>query len=63
MSELLLKLNICLIVVTVGRHVVDVGSSVFIVDNDFAIFIMTIFQLLYKKKVCVASDITYGGCR
>ena len=63
MFKLLLKLNICLIVVAVGRHVIDVGFSIFIVDDDFTIFIMAILQLLYEKKVCVASDITCGGCR
>ena len=42
MPELLLKLNVGLIVIAVGGHVVDVRSSIFIVDDDPAIFIVTI---------------------
>ena len=42
MSELLLKLNIGLVVIAVGRHVVNARSSIFVIDDDFAIFITTI---------------------
>ena len=63
MSKLLLELDIGLVIVVVGRHVVDVMSSVFIIDDDFAIFITAIFQLLYKEEVHVAPDIAYGGGR
>lgn len=42
MSELLLKLDIGLIVVTVGGCVVDAGSSVLVVDDDLAIFVVAV---------------------
>ena len=61
MSKLLLKLNVGLVVVAVGRHVVDVGSSVLIVDDDLTIFVAAILQLLYKEEVRVTSDVVCGG--
>ena len=51
MSELLLKLNVSYVVVAVGRHVVNVRSSIFVVDDDFAVFITAILRVLYKEEV------------
>ena len=63
MSELLLELDIGLVVIAVDGCVVDVGSSVLIVDVDLTIFIPAILRLLYKEEVCVTSDVACDGCR
>ena len=63
MSELLLKLDIGLVVITVDGCVVDAGSSILIIDNDLAVFVPTVLQLLYKEEVHVTPDIVCGGCR
>ena len=63
MSELLLELNVGLVIVAVDRCVIDVGSSVLIVDDDLTVFVPAILQLLYKEEVRVTSDIARGGCR
>ena len=63
MSELLLKLNIGLVIITIGGCVVNVESSVFVIDDDFAIFITAILRLLYKEKVHVAPNIAHDEGR
>ena len=63
MSKLLLELDIGLVIITVGRHVIDARFSIFIVDNDFAIFITAILRLLYKEKVHVAPNIAHDEGR
>ena len=47
MSELLLKLDIGFVIVAVDGCVVNARSSILVIDDNFAIFIMTILQLLY----------------
>ena len=61
MSKLLLKLNVGLVIIAVGGCVINARSSVFIVDDDFTIFVSTILRLLYKEEVHVASNIICGG--
>ena len=62
MSELLLKLDVGLVVIAVGRHVVNVGSSVFIINDDPTVFIAAILRLLYKEEVHITPDVVCGGC-
>ena len=42
MSELLLKLDISLIVIAVGRHVVNAQAGILVADNDFTILVAAI---------------------
>ena len=63
MSELLLKLNVGLVIVTVGRCVINAKTGILIADNDFTIFIIAILWLLYKEEVGIASNVICAGCR
>ena len=63
MSELLLKINVGLIVIAVDGSVINVQSSVLIVDDDLAIFVLTVLRLLYKEEVHVTPNIACGGYR
>ena len=42
MPELHLKLNVGLVIVTVGRCVINAKTGILIADNDFTIFIIAI---------------------
>ena len=63
MSKLFLELDIGFIIIAGSRGIIDVRVSIFITNNDFAVFIATILWFLYKKKVGVASNVFDDGSR
>ena len=61
MSELLLELDVGLVIIAVDGCVVNAGFSVLVIDNDLAVFILTVLRLLYKEEVPVTPNIAHSG--